>query len=299
MKNALFLALMALAVLHPLPETCWAQLIHETGSDVTFDSATGQYWYYDITRFSDMTYDEQIQEIATVSVQGFTGTWRMALEAEMQALWENSAQAIFSSFALTMNDDQAQQWYTLGRYDERFFDQEAGVWKGYFAHVERTAAQTYEKSVLNYLDIAQDHDDFEVLGAWVVFQGEPPARAATTVSSILGNGPRRRLDQDMFTFNGTKGESVTLTLGRGLLGFYTGKKATLKLKDQIRRVRFSKADKSALPNQIRATLPKTGKYAIWVQEQRNKRKRFNGEYRLTLESSQDAWMTLQPTSSVE
>jgi hypothetical protein len=103
----------------------------------------------------------------------------------------------------------------------------------------------------------------------------------------------------MFTFNGTKRETVTVTLEPSLLGSHTGKRATLRMKDQIRRVRFSRADKSALPNYIRATLPKTGKYAIWVQQQSNKRKRFSGEYRLTLESSQGAWMTLQPTSSVE
>jgi hypothetical protein len=223
----------------------------------------------------------------------------MATYAEMLALWENSAQAIFSTFALTMDDDQVAQWYTLGRYDERFYDQTNGVWKRYFAQVELTPEQIYEKSVLNHLDAVRDDEDFEVLGAWVVFQGEPPARAATTLSSILGNAPRNRLDQDMFTFNGTKGETVALTLERGLLGFYTGKRATLKLKDQINRVRFSRADKSALPNYIKATLPKTGKYAVWVQEQTRKRTRFNGEYRLTLESSQDAWMTLQPTSSVE
>jgi len=294
MKNAVLLAVMALAILHPLPETCCAQLIHEAGSEVTFDGATGQYWYYDITRFSDMTYNEQVAEIATLSMEGFTGTWQMATYAEMLGLWENSAQAIFSSFALTMDDDQVAQWYTLGRYEER---PNGGA--HYFAQVELTPELTYEKSVLNYLDIVQDDEDFEVLGAWVVFQGNPPARAATTVSSILGNAPRNRLDEDKFTFNGTKGESVTLTLAPGLVGSYTGKRATLRLKDQIKRVRFSKADKSALPNYIKATLPKTGKYAVWVQEQRKKKKRFNGEYHLTLESSQDAWKTLQPTSSVE
>ena len=109
MKHTVFLVLIALAIQHPLTEPCYAQLTHEEGSEVTFDSNNERYWYYDITRFSNMTYDDQIAEIAALSVTGFTGTWHMATYEEMSALWEHSAEALFSNFALTMDDDQVEQ----------------------------------------------------------------------------------------------------------------------------------------------------------------------------------------------
>jgi len=302
MKHTVFLILIALAIQHPLTEPCYAQLTHEEASEVTFDSNNERYWYYDITRFSDMTYDEQIAEIAALSVAGFTGTWHMATYAEMSALWEHSAEALFSNFALTMDDDQVEQWYTLGRYDESPNDG-----SHYFAHVERTAGQTYEKSVLNYLDYTPDSLDFEVLGAWVVFEGEAPAEGVTTICSTLGNGAKgNRSDADVFSFNGTEGEDVIIRLEANPPESGSGKRVMLVLRNMTGGLQLFKRLNSALPHEITATLPVSGDYQVMVAESPGTAggrvlwgERYLGDYCVVLEGSPESVQTFEVARSVE
>jgi hypothetical protein len=73
------------------------------------------------------------------------------------------------------------------------------------------------------------------------------------------------------------------------------------LKDEISGVRFVRMDRSALPNEINATLPATGEYRIIVAEQTKWAPglRFRGDYCLTLGSSVGASQTLEPTGWVE
>jgi PKD repeat protein len=127
-----------------------------------------------------------------------------------------------------------------------------------------------------------------------------------SICSTLGNDSKPfRLDWDIFGFYGEEGEEVAVTLSPDTSGLYTGERATLILMDWIRRVRFFEIDRSALPNTITATLPATGKYYLIVSEQPKFRgkwfrgRRFQGDYCLTMESSQGAWQTLEPTRWVE
>lgn len=123
-----------------------------------------------------------------------------------------------------------------------------------------------------------------------------------SVCSHLGDDPKPSiLDQDIFKFYGVKGEEVTVTLSPAEPGSYTGKRATLILKDEIHRTWLFKIDRSALPNVVTATLPAAGKYLVVAAEQAKlaKGKKFTGDYCLTLESSQDAWETFVPTGWVE
>jgi streptogramin lyase len=124
----------------------------------------------------------------------------------------------------------------------------------------------------------------------------------TKVCSFLGDDPKPSLlDQDIFTFNGTQGEGVTVRLEADPSGSHTGERATLVLKDRMRRVWLVRIDRSALPNEIAVTLPASGTYDIIVGEQPKFAlgRRFRGNYCLTLESSQDAWQTLATTRWVE
>lgn len=57
-----------------------------SGINVTEDDNTGYYWYWDLGRFSGMTYDDQILEISSISIPGYTGTWNMATQAQMDGL---------------------------------------------------------------------------------------------------------------------------------------------------------------------------------------------------------------------
>lgn len=151
--------------------------------------------------------------------------------------------------------------------------------------------------------ISDGDEDLNRNGSYDPNQGETdPSNPEAKICSILGNDPKSSIfDQDIFKFQGAEGEEVTITLEPDVSGSYTGERATLILKDRIRRVRFFRIDRSALPNTISATLPATGKYRIIVSEQPRfiKGKRFRGDYCLTLESSEVAWQTLEETRWVE
>jgi hypothetical protein len=168
MKKAFFILIMFVLLIPSTKKVraCDSCLIHEADSQVTYDCLTGRYWYYDLVRFTNMTYDEQIAEIRTIRVEAFPGRWHMATYEEMAELWTHSAEAIFSAFAHTRHDEDVQTFYTLGRYDE-----ERDAQRHYFAYVGLAAdGQSYEKTELNNLDSIEDALRSGVLGAWVVYE---------------------------------------------------------------------------------------------------------------------------------
>ena len=113
------------------------------------------------------------------------------------------------------------------------------------------------------------------------------AKSVSEISSVLGwKRHPWGIDKDIYTFQGTEGQKVTVTLRAKSGGKNNnGNCATLKLKDNIRGVSFYRIDSGRLPNQICATLPATGEYQILVAGQPRffRGKRFSGEYTLTLE----------------
>lgn len=168
MKRAFFL-LIAFAFLIPSHSKAGAAdplLIHEPGSQVTYDDRTGLYWYYNLVLFTHMTYDEQLAKIETISVEGFTNKWHMATYREMARLWRYSAETLFSCFALTRDDPGTGQQHATGRYDERYDAQQH-----YIADV-RLQEGVYIKSQLNYMDKYLDSASLDLLGAWVVYEGD-------------------------------------------------------------------------------------------------------------------------------
>ena len=103
------------------------------------------------------------------------------------------------------------------------------------------------------------------------------------------------LDRDLYRFEGSKGEKVTITLEVNEDGDNNGgKRAILILKDEIDKVKLLKIDLSKLPNQIAASLPADGKYKIIVAEfpPLGKRKQFHGDYCLMLEGTTGTLETL-------
>jgi hypothetical protein len=120
--------------------------------------------------------------------------------------------------------------------------------------------------------------------------------------SILGNDPKPSiLDQDIFKFNGIKGEIVIIRLNSYPTEAGSGKRVTLLLAAKISGILFSKADQNVLPNEIAVTLPETGEYLITVAEQPKiaRGERYRGTYCLSLEASPEIMQTLRPTIWVE
>ena len=110
------------------------------------------------------------------------------------------------------------------------------------------------------------------------------------ITSVLGSKNRPwGIDKDIYTFDGTKGDRVTVTLRAKLGGKNNGgSRATLKLMDNIEGVRFYRKTCSRLPNKICATLPATGQYRVLVACRPkifSNKKRFLGEYSISLEGA--------------
>ena len=108
-------------------------------------------------------------------------------------------------------------------------------------------------------------------------------------------------DIDIFKFSGTKGETVTIMLDADPPGTGSGKRVALILTDKIKGTVLVKLDRSELPNEITAKLPKTGEYLITVAQPLLvvKNKRYSGEYCLTLEARPETYQTLAPALWVE
>jgi hypothetical protein len=125
---------------------------------------------------------------------------------------------------------------------------------------------------------------------------------AKTICSILGNDRKPSIiDQDIFKFNGTKGEIVTVRLEANPSGVGTGKRVTLILSDKIKGTILVRLDRSELPNEITAKLPTSGEYLITVAQTLliSRDKRYSGEYCLTLNARPETYQTLAPYLWVE
>jgi hypothetical protein len=126
-----------------------------------------------------------------------------------------------------------------------------------------------------------------------------------TVCSTLGESKSPIPDRDIFEFTGNQGEEVTIRLEANPNGSSQGQLATLMVR-VLKHPLLHWTDNvhtdsgTPLPKGVTLSLPRTGKYELWVKEQQKWQKnRFGGDYCLTLKSSGDAWQTLQPTHWVE
>ncbi len=96
-------------------------------------------------------------------------------------------------------------------------------------------------------------------------------------------------DVDGYAFQGSKGETVTVTLAADPSGTYQDGRAALALLG----IGLLKTDGGALPNSVIATLPRSGAYYVTVSEAILGKERFSGAYCVTLESSGNAWQTFR------
>ena len=94
---------------------------HVPGQKVTLDTATGNYWYWDLTDLVKMSYTEQISAISGLGTYGgVNGGWHMATRAEMDVLYNyaNSALEVATSFARTVSQPGTGNGVWAGRIDE-------------------------------------------------------------------------------------------------------------------------------------------------------------------------------------
>ena len=109
----------------------------------------------------------------------------------------------------------------------------------------------------------------------------------TVICSALGG--HRLPDVHLFSFIGGMGEKVTVKLAANPAGTFTPGRAALT----VFGISLLRLDATDLPNTITATLPRTGNYFVTVAELLLRTGKFKGDYCVSVESTQNAWQTLQ------
>lgn len=120
----------------------------------------------------------------------------------------------------------------------------------------------------------------------------------STSQAALGNdNTRPRRDRDTWSFQGTEGENVVITLEKVPEAGYSGEQATLILQSGGSTIETITAE---LPFEIAATLPSTGEYKLVVQQNDIPEDlRFRGKYYLSVKSSLGTVQDIKPSEDVE
>jgi len=152
------------------------------GEKVTLDTATGNYWYWDVSDFTNMTYDQQISAIAALGNYGnIADGWHMATLEDITQLWEYDADELLASFNPTLVVPVSLS-EIRGRYD---YSSTSGY--HYRLLVSSPVISGLYKDSLQgaqLLDTATAESTFPV-GTWVVSEGPViPVPGALVLAAI-------------------------------------------------------------------------------------------------------------------
>jgi hypothetical protein len=116
-----------------LPVTAKAVLtVHEyvSGQKVTLDSNTGDYWYWNMADFLNMTYAEQQSAIAALGTYGnIDGGWHMANHDEMVQLFANPPADLWAAFPAFAHK-LAPIWSRADHHSSPGYTYAPHVWEG-------------------------------------------------------------------------------------------------------------------------------------------------------------------------
>lgn len=120
---------------------------------------------------------------------------------------------------------------------------------------------------------------------------------STAQANLGDDNTKPRRDRDTWSFQGTEGENVVITLEKVPESGHAGKDATLILQNGGSTIETSTAE---LPFEIAATLPSTGEYKLVVsQNDIPEDVRFRGRYYLSVKSSLGTVQDIKPSEDVE
>lgn len=120
---------------------------------------------------------------------------------------------------------------------------------------------------------------------------------STTQANLGDDNTRPRRDRDTWSFQGTEGENIVITLENVPESGHSGEQATLILQNRGSTIETSTAE---LPFEIAATLPSTGEYELVVSQNNIPEDvRFRGKYYLSVKSSLGTVRDIKPSEDVE
>jgi hypothetical protein len=174
------------------------------GQKVTYDDATGNYWYYILADFANKTYGEQTEAIDDLGTYGnIDGGWHMATPEEWAELWDEYAgKSVEGLFEPTFDGVTGKAW--MGRSEDFII---AGFPYKTYIHggiaIRTSDGITYDwDEGPSHFD-TRDSETATFLGAWVVSdQAVVPAPGALVLaatgllSSTLGLNRLRRKHQE-------------------------------------------------------------------------------------------------------
>ena len=176
--NALFLSLLFIFV--SVGSTAYADII-DVGNGAIWDNSTNKYWFKDMSRFVNMTFDEQLSEISLVNTDPIFSSvnresWRMATVLEVGDL--------LSGNWWDANDPNLSKVCDLLTPTE--VGTSTAVWSGRTFHIQSGSVaptpflyyDSTNTSMPYFCEIGGSIDsDFlksDSLGAWVVADGRNP-----------------------------------------------------------------------------------------------------------------------------
>jgi hypothetical protein len=156
---------------------------YASGEKVTLDTATGNYWIWDVNHFTEMTYAQQISAIAGLGTYGnIAGGWHMATYSDMEELWAYDKWDLLASFNETWVKPM-EGGEILGRYDYSVTSD-----YHYALMVYSSIWVTYKWDLpgSGLLDTATADDNGFPVGAWVVVSDPTviPAPGALVLAAI-------------------------------------------------------------------------------------------------------------------
>jgi len=164
------LALCAFLLVISLPNISPANLVQQN-EYVIWDDSTGRYWYRDLSQFTGMTYQEQLDAIAILDSQYTDISWHMATSSEMNEVWydggyteEEIATAFLHSYI-----DMSNTTHWAGRYDLAYPGDNHQV-----ANLSYNDTGGYDKLGISPFEdhyIPDTADWFPEMGAWVASVG--------------------------------------------------------------------------------------------------------------------------------
>ncbi len=107
--------------------------VHEyvSGQKVTLDSNTGNYWYWNMPDFLNMTYAEQQTAIAGLGTYGnIDGGWHMANHGEMVQLFTNLPTDLWAAFPACSGHQLVDIWCRADHHSSPGYTYAPQVWEG-------------------------------------------------------------------------------------------------------------------------------------------------------------------------
>jgi hypothetical protein len=120
-RNIIILYGLVVFLFSPLISMAMLTQYSDSAGHVVFDSVGEQYWYWDMSRFYEKTWDEQVQSVDDLASSAYAGfiDWHIASYDEMQDLWSNDSKDLldnfYSHYSYTMGDEYHRS--LIGRFD--------------------------------------------------------------------------------------------------------------------------------------------------------------------------------------